>query len=204
MRTNEVDPDLAIELIQSEFNGIFPAQPAFSIPEHGVRFESTKGTQDDYAWVHASGRLDLCVSIRTSSAKPGPVRISTVDIASTMFIMQKAVKSKAYAKTFSEPRIGARRRFDWAVSVTPTVSVAGGGSLHWQELTFPGDIPPRVGTRQIPFCPPDGYARTALQNWSPRSPTSNAVRIFLRDFLYRSGYHRIDDAVEDTLRALDA
>ena len=60
-----------------------------------------------------------------------------------------------------------------------------------------------MGTHQQPFCPPAGYASQALRNWNLRRPESDLVQVFLRDFLYQNGYHNIDEAVGDTLGALD-
>jgi hypothetical protein len=204
LRRRELNPDRAVSLIRSQFAGVFPDQPVFSMPEHGVRFESASGVNDGYAWAHAGGRIDLCVTIPTTAADPGPISISVLEIVSVVLRVIEAVRSSAYAMTYGARGPHFWRRFDWAIAVSPTVVGAdGSGNLYWQELTFPGVAPPRSGTKQQPYCPPGGYASQALRSQNVQRPESDIVRVFLRDFLYQNGYHDIDKAVGDLLGALD-
>jgi len=204
LRRREVNPDQAVALILSQFADIFPDRPVFSMPEYGVRFESGRGVNDGYAWAHASGRIDLCVTVPTTAGDGEPISIAVLDVVHVVSRVLDAVRSSAYAETFGPRLPGFRRRFDWAIAVSSTLVPAGGvGSMSWQRLTFPGVTPSRAGTEQQAFCPPGGYAAQALRSWDLRRPGSDLSRIFLRDFLYQNGFHNIDQAVADTLRALE-
>ena len=144
------------------------------------------------------------MTIPTTPADPGPIAISVLDIVHVVLRVLDAVRSPAYDTTFGARVAGFPRRFDSAIAVSPTILGPGGtGSPFWQQLDFPGASPPRVGSEQQAFCPPSGYAAQALRNWSVRRPASDLLRVFLRDFLYQNGYHNIDEAVDDTLQALD-
>lgn len=203
-RRGEVDPDRAVNIIRTQFAGLFPDEPVFSMPEHGVRFEPAGGGNNGYAWAHASGRIDLCVTIPTSPVDPGPVSISLVDVVDTIVRVLTAVRSTAYQHAFDAGLGRFRRRFDWGIAVSPTIVVSGGGSRPWQDVVFEGARPPRAGSHQQAFCPPGGYAAQALRSWDVRRPAGDLLRVFLRDFLYQNGYHNIDGAVSDTIHSLDS
>ena len=204
LRRREIDPDRAVSLIRKQFAGLFPTEPVFSMPEHGVRFEVPGGPSDGYAWAHTAGRVDLALHIPTTPADPGPVAVSILDVVEPILLVLAAVRSNAYKATFGRRPLGPRHRFDWAIAVSPTIVVDNRGTLSWQKLTFPGAIPPRAGTEQQAHCPPTGYAYAALQNWDIRRPDADLARAFLRDFLYQNGYHNVDAAVSDTLAAIVA
>ena len=70
LRPASIDPDLAIEFIRSSFPGMFPDEPALSLPREGVKFTvSPEGSPSDgFAWAWASGRVDLA---RSSPLNPG-------------------------------------------------------------------------------------------------------------------------------------
>src|SRR5205807_6503907 len=70
LRRRELDPDKAVVFVRDQFSELFPDEPVFSMPPYGVRFESSGGPEHDYAWVHASGRIDLSLSVPTTPAEP--------------------------------------------------------------------------------------------------------------------------------------
>jgi hypothetical protein len=202
LRRKEVNPDQAVALFRAQFAGLFPVEPVFSMPEHGVRFAPDGGTDGGYGWVHASGRVDLSMNIPTEVHDAGSITISVLDVVDPVLRVVAAMRSAAYRGTFGARVLGLRRRFDWAIAVSPTVVVPEWGSASWTALMFPGAIPPRAGTQQQASCPPLGYAAAALRNWDVRRPDTDVLRVFLRDFLYQNGYHNVDAAVEDSLRAV--
>ena len=202
LRRREIDPDRAVSLIRTQFAGLFPDEPVFSMPEHGVRFDMAGGQSEGYAWAHTAGRVDLAVHIPTAAAEPGPIAISILDVIEPVLRVLAAVRSSAYEATFGRRPRRFRHRFDWAIAVSSTIVVNRLATHSWQQLTFPGATPPRVGTEQQAYCPPMGYAFAALQNWDIRRPDADLVRVFLRDFLYQNGYHNVDATVADTLATL--
>jgi len=202
LRRKEIDPDRAMSLVRMQFAELFPEEPVFSMPEHGVRFERVGGASEGYAWAHTAGRVDLALSIPTTAADPGPVAISILDVIDPVLRVLAAVRSSAYESTFGRRPRWFRHRFDWAITVSPTIVVNNLGSLSWQKLTFPAAKPSRAGTEQRAHCPPTGYAFSALQNWDIRRPDTDLVRVFLRDFLFQNGYHNLDAAVSETLATL--
>jgi len=202
LRRREIDPDRAVSLIRTQFVGLFPAEPVFSMPEHGVRFEAPGEPSQGYAWVHTAGRIDLAVDIPTTPPEPGPVAICVLDVIDPILRVLAAVRSGAYEAAFGRRTLGFRHRFDWAVAVSPTIVTKNSGSLSWQRLHFPGAVPSRVGTDQQAYCPPTGYAYASLQNWDIRRADTDLVRVFLREFLYQNGFHNVEAAVSDTLAAV--
>jgi hypothetical protein len=205
LRQREINPDRAVLFVRKQFPGLFPDEPVFSMPGTGVRFETAGGgPQNEYAWVHASGRIDLCVNVRTTPIDPGPVTAGVEDLMRPLLQVLQAMRSADYDRTFGSRLPGLPRRFDWAYAVSPTIVIQNRGRASWQDLIFPGTRPPRAGTEQQAFCPPTGYAARALRNWPMSRPASRLVRTTLEDMLRQNGYHNIDQSVTDVINALDA
>ena len=57
LRPASIDPDLAIRFIRDSFPGMFPDEPAVSLPRHGVKFTVSPdgSTSDGFAWAWTSG-----------------------------------------------------------------------------------------------------------------------------------------------------
>lgn len=202
LRQRDVNPDQAVDFVRHQFVGLFPPEPVFSMPPHGVRFHRAGGVEDGYAWVHASGRIELCLTVPTSPADPGPIAFALDDVIRPVLLVRDAMVSGAYERTFGRRMPLLRRRFDWAIAVSSTVNVASGGAVSWQEVVFAGTRPPRAGTNQQAFCPLGGYASADLRNWPARKAPEQLVRVFLRDFLQQNGFHGVGPAVEDALGRL--
>jgi hypothetical protein len=190
-----------VQLVRAAFGRWVGDEPVYSSPRDGVRFEAPDGVDRAFAWAHAGGRIDLCRSIPTTGADTGQVTIAVPDILEVIAEVDAAVRSPRYTATFGRRLLGLPRRFDWATAVSPTMTTEGHGVIAWQRLTFPGVAPPRRGTQQQPFLPPEGYAAEALRNWSPRRPSARLYSDFLRDFLYVNGYHDVDEAIRGTVAA---
>jgi hypothetical protein len=204
LRDAEIDPDAAIRYVRDRFPGIFPNQPAYSSPREGVRFDLTDGTRSDgYAWVWATGRVDLCLGIEPAPATDGQIVLPILDILRPLALLASAVASPAYTDIFGKPRFFLRRRFDWFIGVGGELTRSDHGTVSWDDLSFPGRRPERAGTRQHPFCPPTGFARDQLTNWNPRRPVTDLLAAFLNDYLKTNGYHHVDNAITDTLAAFE-
>lgn len=204
LRRTELDPDAAIHFVRDRFPGIFPDQPAYSSPRDGVRFDLTDGTRSDgYAWVWASGRIDLCLSIQPAPTKDGRIVLPVLDILRPIALLADAVASPSYTDVFGKPRLFLRRRFDWFIGVSGELTHLDNCTVSWDDLSFPGRRPERAGTRQHPFCPPTGFAKDQLINWNPRRPVADLLAAFLNDFLKTNGYHNLQDAITDTLAAFE-
>ncbi len=199
-----IDPGAAVNFVRERFQGMFPDEPAFSMPPYGVRFEATGGAQEGSAFVHVSGRVDLSINVLTTPSTHPPITLTLLDVIWPVLLMREAVKSQAYERVFGRRTRGLRRRFDWAIAVGTSVTVAGQGSVSWQDLRFPGQRPPRAGKEQQAFCPARGYAAPELRNWKPRRPATDLVSLFLTDFLQQNGFHDVALAVTDTLQALES
>jgi len=113
--------------------------------------------------------------------------------------VEAAVRSPLYIATFGRRLLGLPRRFDWTTAVSSTITTDERGVVPWKRLTLPAVAPPRRGTQQQSFLPPEGYAAKALRDWSLRRPRARLYTEFLRDFLYVNGYHDVDDAVRGTI-----
>lgn len=203
LRRKTIVPDDAIRFVAGNFGDQFPREPVQSMPTYGVRFEAGEGIQPDIAWVRATGRVELSVAIPTTAADPGPISVSIVDVLRPILAIRSAVQSPAYVRTYGRRLPGFRRRFDWIIAVSQTVQVPGMGGQSWEQLMLPGAVPPRAGTRQQASCPADGYATRRLRSWGMGRPRSELIRVFLRAFLYENGYHDVDAAIEDVIRAVD-
>jgi len=204
LRPSSIDPDLAIPFILSSFPGMFPNEPALSLPREGVKFTiSPDGSPSDgFAWAWASGRVDLSAFISLEPGPDGRFVIPVLEILHPITLLAEAVSGPAYSRVYGKPRFRLPRRFDWFVAVsTDLVRPADGATIPWNDLEFPGHRPRRAGANQYPFCPPAGYASSRLRNWNPRRPVSELLALFLDDFLKQNGYHAISDAVADTTEA---
>lgn len=207
LRPASIDPDLAIQFIHASFPGMFPDEPAQSLPREGVKFTvSPDGrTPDGFAWAWASGRVDLSAVISMEPGPDGRFVIPVLEILRPITLMAQAVASPAHSRLYGKTRFHVRRRFDWFIAMsTELVRPADGGTVPWSDLEFPGRRPRRAGADQYPFCPPGGYASSRLRNWNPRRPVSELLALFLDDLLKQNGYHAIDDAVADTIEAAAA
>lgn len=204
---SSIDPDLAIPFIQSNFPGMFPDEPALSLPREGVKFTiSPDGSPSDgFAWAWASGRVDLSVIISLEPGPDGRFVIPVLEVLRPITLLAEAVSSPAYSRVYGKPRLRQPRRFDWFIAVsTDLVRPADGATIPWSDLEFPGRRPRRAGVSQYPFCPPAGYASSRLRNWNPRGPVSELLAVFLDDFLKQNGYHAISEAIIDTTEAATA
>lgn len=168
LRRREVNPDCAIRLVRSQFTGMFPDRPVFSIPEHGVRFESEDGAADGYAWAHAGGRVDLCVTIPTTGPDPGPISISVLDVVAVLLRVARSCPQRLLRRRvrLPHPRLPAavrlgrrgepddRRRWGrrqplvggvdlpWGDACTRGLATAGLLPIDWVRL----GSPPETGT----------------------------------------------------------
>lgn len=204
LRPASIDPDLAIEFIRSSFPGMFPDEPALSLPREGVKFTvSPEGSPSDgFAWAWASGRVDLSALITLEPEPDGRFVIPVLDILRPVALLADAVSGPAYSRVYGKTRTRLPRRFDWFIAVsTDLVRPSDGATVPWSDLEFPGRRPKRAGASQYPFCPPGGYASSGLRGWNPQRPVSELLALFLDDFLKQNGYHAIGDAVADTTEA---
>ncbi len=204
LRPASIDPDLAIEFIRSSFPGMFPDEPALSLPREGVKFTvSPEGSPSDgFAWAWASGRVDLSALITLEPEPDGRFVIPVLDILRPVALLADAVSGPAYSRVYGKTRTRLPRRFDCFIAVsTDLVRPSDGATVPWSDLEFPGRRPKRAGASQYPFCPPGGYASSGLRGWNPRRPVSELLALFLDDFLKQNGYHAIGDAVADTTEA---
>jgi len=207
LRPASIDPDLAIPFIRSSFPGMFPDQPALSLPREGVKFTvSSEGSPSDgYAWAWASGRVDLCTLISLEPGPDGRYVVPVLEILRPITLMADALSGPAYSRVYGKTRSRLPRRFDWFIAMsTDLLRPADGATVPWYDLEFPSRRPARAGASQHPFCPPAGYASARLRGWSPRHPVSELLAVFLEDFLKQNGYHAVDDAVADTTDAATA
>jgi hypothetical protein len=207
LRPGSIDPDLAIEFIRSSFPGMFPDEPALSLPRDGVKFTvSPEGSPSDgFAWAWASGRVDLSALVSLEPGPDGRFVIPVLEILRPIALLAEATSGPAYSRVYGKARTRLPRRFDWFIAVsTDLVRPSDGATVPWSDLEFPGRRPKRAGASQYPFCPPGGYASSRLRGWNPQRPVSELLALFLDDFLKQNGYHAIGDAVADTIEAAAA
>jgi hypothetical protein len=198
-----IDPTKAIALVHAQFPGEFPEQPAFSMPGHGVRFDRDgKGLTDGYTWVWVSGRMDYDCYVEPV-VEGDHVLVPILEVLKPIAHMARVASSDAYRELFGRPRLRAQQ-FDWFVGVSPSLVGANAITSSWTDVVFPGRRPKRAGQNPQPFCPSVGYAAEALRSWSTRQPVSELLRAVLVDFLHQNGYYDCEDAIQDTLTALDA
>jgi hypothetical protein len=200
-RRRGLDPDTAIAFARSEFGELFAGEPVFSMPGAGVRFERAAGHNDDYLWVHASGRVDVCLTVPTTSGA-GPRIIDVLDVMRPLLRLRRAMRSTTYTAMIQSRRPRWTRRYDWAVALTQTVQSSDRGSVTWDDLAFPGRRPPRAGTEQRASCPPGGYAAEGLRSWNLRRSPADLVRTVLQDLLAENGFHHTAAAMDDVVVAL--
>src|SRR5579863_245331 len=204
LRRPSFSPDAAIRLIRSQFPGQFPDQPTMSDVRMGVKFTAspTGSTENGYAWVWVTGRIDLSIYI---DLKPvdGRYIVPVMAILEPITQVAEAVASHGYREVFGLRRRRPGRRFDWFIGVGGELVRDDGCTAPWDDLAFPGHRPQRAGTQQYPYCPPGGFARERLRGWNPHHPLRELLGPFLEDFLHTNGYHDIDAAVAETLTAFE-
>jgi hypothetical protein len=200
-RTNAVDPDLAIPFVRESFPGMFPDEPAVSLPGEGVRFSADPdgSSMSGYAWVWATGRVDLAVDIALDCGPDQRFTIPLVEVLSPIMLMAAAMSGPGYARVYGKTRTRLPRRFDWFIAVSTNFLGPDACTVQWDGITFPGRCPPRAGSTRINFCPAGGYARERLRNWKAGGPVSVLLAVFLEDFLKQNGYHDVGAAVADVI-----
>ena len=204
LRRKNINPDAAIRFAHTNFPKSFPPEPAYSSPGTGVRFDlpEQNDSAEGYAWVHSSGRLDLCLPVPTNSTDPHGVTLDLVDLTKPVLIMLRAVDHGSYDDVFGRRLPLIPRKFDFAIVVSTTISLGTQGQVSWKDVVFPGRRPPRAGTQQQAHCPSSGYATEQLRSWRMRRPSRELLCLFLTDFLEQNGFHDVGDAIDDTLRQL--
>ena len=144
LRPASIDPDLAIQFILSSFPGMFPDEPALSLPREGVKFTiSPDGSPSDgFAWAWASGRVDLSAIISLEPGPDGRFVIPVLEILRPIALLAEAVSGPAYSRVYGKTRFRLPRRFDWFIAVsTDLVRPADGATVPWSDLEFPGRRP---------------------------------------------------------------
>lgn len=202
LRRKEINPDQAVQFVRAAFGRWVGDEPVYSSPRLGVSFESPSGADHGFVWVNASGRVDVCRALPTTSMEPDKATFSVLSLLDVLADVADAMKLPEYDATFGHRLLRLPRRFDWAIAVSPTISAADWGAVSWHDVLFPGDVPPsRAGTRHVAVAPAEGYARTALRNWRLRRPRADLYGEFLRDFLYLNGYHNVDQPIRAAIAA---
>jgi hypothetical protein len=151
LRPASIDPDVAIEFIRSSFPGMFPDEPALSLPREGVKFTvSPEGSPSDgFAWAWASGRVDLSALITLEPGPDGRFVIPVLEILRPVALLAEAVSGPAYPRVYGKTRTRLPRRFDWFIAVsTDLVRPSDGATVPWSDLEFPGRRPKRAGASQ--------------------------------------------------------
>jgi hypothetical protein len=202
-RSYAIDPDRAIPFVRESFPGMFPDEPAVSLPQEVVRFSADPdgSSTSGYAQVWPTGRVDLAVDIVLDRGPDQRFTIPLMEVLRPITLMAAAVSGPGYARVFGRTRTRQPRRFDWFIAVSTTFLRPDACTVQWDGITFPGRCPPRAGTTQINFCPTGGYARERLRNWKAGGPESAMLAAFLEDFLEQNGYHDVGPAVADAIAA---
>jgi len=166
LRPASIDPDVAIPFIRESFPGMFPDEPAQSLPREGIKFTvSPEGSPaDGYAWAWASGRVDLSAVISLTPGTDNRYVVPILEITRPIVLLAEAVSGPAYSRVYGKTRTRLPRRFDWFIAVSTDLVRPDGATVPWSDLDFPGQRPQRAGASQYPFCPPNGYASARLRN----------------------------------------
>lgn len=198
LRDPKLDLPSAVDFIRNQMGLV--GEPAYSGVNDGVRVESAyHGGMSDYAWVCASGRLDLSVSIPVSDNGLGRRELDVIRLLAPIATVAEAVRSSRYDAIFGLTKTRRNRRFDWLIGVSMYSRIDGSSVPSWEDVIFPSRPPARLVSNRPPFCPPTGFATEKLQNWDPASPTEELLATFLRSFLIENGYHDFDDAIADAV-----
>jgi hypothetical protein len=152
-----------------------------------------------YAWVWATGRVDLAVDIALDCGPDQRFTIPLMDVLRPITLMATAVSGPGYARVYGETRTRLPRRFDWFIAVSTTFLRPDAGTVQWDGITFPGRVPQRAGSTQVNFCPIGGYSRDSLQNWKAGTDVAVTLAAFLEDFLKQNGYHDVAEAIADVI-----
>lgn len=203
IRESDIDPDRAILFIRQSFPGMFPDEPSLSLPQEGIKFTvaNNDSSSGGYAWSWANGRVDLAVDIQLDCGSDQRFTIPLLDTLRPIAMMAAAISSPGYVRVYGKTRTRLPRRFDWFIAVSMTCTHPSVCTMEWDDITFPGRRPPRAGSGQRTFCPPNGYAATKLQSWRAGSSIKKLLAVFLDDFLKQNGYHDVGDAITDAVAA---
>ena len=129
--------------------------------------------------------------------KGQPVLDVTV-IARYISTLAASVNAGGLRPIYAQSRF-SRRRIDWRVSVSPSISasdgVGGSSSLMWSALHFDGPRPTRRAVRQNPPITQVGYGFSRLTNVSQSTPPPEVVRAVIKAFLEESGYVGLENCL---------
>ncbi len=149
------------------------------------------------ARVAANGLVELLTRVRSTDDGP---RVDLLEAVVPVYRLAVAVRDGAYARAYGLPT--RLRRLDWFVFLGNFTSDER-GSRHWKDLDFPGRRPRGRGTDAYPTASNQGLAWRELRSRAQRTEPALIVRLVLADLLTESGWDGNEQAVEDTIGAVE-
>jgi hypothetical protein len=181
----------------------FVGEPAYSGVNEGVLLEASGSGPGfrDYVWVCANGKIELSVTLPIlADAVTGRRRLDVLSLLTPLAIVGMAVRSPEYRQLHGLTHGVSRFRTDWMIGLSTYSRPDNSTSVpSWDDLVFPVTSPSRLVADRRPFCPPLGYAHSALQDWKISRPISGLLGAFLSSFLAENGYDDFDVVIAGTL-----
>jgi hypothetical protein len=112
----------------------------------------------------------------------------------------KSVQASDYRRLFDLCNRG--RRLDWFVAVSHSTSSTNGWS-NWSDLVFPGRGPGIRASSATPAMTNHGFGYPQLRNRRQRESPRKLLQPVLTELLANSGWDTTEDAIHDTLDALE-
>lgn len=147
--------------------------------------------------VWANGLLDVSLPI-SHAVEDDQLTIRAQDIAACLLVTIEALMF-GYRSLFRRGWSPRRRRLDWKVSISASISTST-GHQPWCELRFPKRVPRAKPLGQRPAHTDLG--RDELRGSTLRLNPRSAVRVVLQEFCRTSGYREYDGPIEDVLTLL--
>lgn len=202
LRKSGFDPDLANEIVEAQFLGMYPDGPDFSTPVQGSRYQVNTDDQLHYmlrrTWICPDGRVDLYITVDPTPLEGATeVGLPILEVLRPLLLLLFLIQSGNYDRLFKRPRHCLRRRFDWFFAVSGDVQMTDSQRAFWIPQ-FPGRSARRP-VSQPSFCPSEGFGFRELRGWSTRKSWEDFSRIALRSLLQYNGYHDNDGAIDDVI-----
>lgn len=137
--------------------------------------------------VRSSGLIDLRWGLEGTiqGDEAGPLPLT--EVIGVIHRIHRVVQGAEY-RNLHQQRVGeTRRRVDWRIGITGTVSTDT-GQVPWTCLDVLAAGTMDKAENRWPYCPSTGFAASSLQSLKPRGPAGLILRAVLESMFSHAGY----------------
>ncbi|MFJ3778294.1 hypothetical protein ACIPX0_42105 [Streptomyces sp. NPDC090075] len=137
--------------------------------------------------VHGSGLLDLRWGLRMAVVDMVADPLRLAEVAAVIQRLHTVVQGSAYRNLYRKRWSEKRRRHDWRIGVSGSISTIK-GQVVWERLDVPGSDSFARASRRYANCPHIGFAAGQLLSRKQDEATIAILRPVLEELLMHAGY----------------